>query len=528
MKNILPLIVLAVLSISCESCSKSSDHIDEYATADTTGTLKGSASYDIGTGVRLNLFRDDPAYLSLVKTQFDMITFENELKHSALVTDAGVNSFTRSDEFVNLAQAAGLKIHGHALVGFQGNNAAYLYSLRSPTTEVNAMLNSGFETGSGNNFNNWTTQVGPGAAGNFEAISTGVVEGSRAMKVTVTTPGAEQYTMQAYSDLFPIQPGSSYTLSFYAKADANNSRFKTVMQNTTYQEKTFFLTTSWQKYTWTFQANESWLSLKFHFPAAGTFYFDDITLPRPTSGMFNIDRPRLETSMRDFITATVTRYKGKIASWDVVNEPLEDNTGALRIKPRTEVLNNEKFYWAEHLGKDYIANAFRYANTADPNAMLYLNENNVESDETKLNALVQLVNELKTQGVPIHGIGLQMHLTLQNDKNGIERALQRLAASGLKIRISEMDIRMNPFNAANFQPSNDQLIAQRDLYRFVVDAYHKHVPAPQRAGITVWDFSDKHSWIVVTQGKQDNPTLFDGNYGKKPAYYGFLVGLKKN
>ncbi len=527
MKNILPVYVLMATSLILGSCKK--EKIDEYTvTADTTGVLKNAASFPIGVGVRLDLFRNNPAYLSLVKSEFNSVTFQNELKHSTLVTSNGTYDFTRADEFVSLAQSAGMRIHGHSLVGFQGNNAAYLYSLTNNSNEVNAILNPGFEQGSGNTFSNWTTQIAQGAVGSFEAVPSAIVGGSRAMKVNVTTPGQFQYSMQAYTDIFPIQPGSSYTLSFWAKADAHGSRFKAVIQNTTYQEKTFFLTQNWEKYTWAFTAPESWLGLKLHFPFAGNFYFDSVALPRPVSGIFNIDRAKLENSMRDFITTTVTRFKGKIASWDVVNEPLETGTGALRTKPRTEVLNNEKFYWGEHLGRDYIANAFRYANQADPSAELYINEEALESDRVKVDSMVSLVNSLKAQGVPIHGIGLQMHLTLKNDRSAIENALQKLAATGLKIRISEMDIRMNPWNLADFKAADDQIIAQRDLYRFVIDSYYKYVPAAQRSGVTVWDFSDKHSWVVTTQGKIDFPALYDANYQKKPAYYALLLGLKKN
>jgi endo-1,4-beta-xylanase len=122
---------------------------------------------------------------------------------------------------------------------------------------------------------------------------------------------------------------------------------------------------------------------------------------------------------------------------------------------------------------------------------------------------------------------LQMHLTIKNDRKGIEIALQRLAATGLKIRISEMDVRVNPWNYFGYQPSNEDLVAQRDLYRFAMGAYYRLVPASQRAGITFWDPSDKYSWIMINQGKDDAPTLFDKNNAKKPAYYGAVVALRK-
>src|SRR5205085_9184005 len=101
----------------------------------------------------------------------------------------------------------------------------------------------------------------------------------------------------------------------------------------------------------------------------------------------------------------------------------------------------------------------------------------LESDPVKLDSMISMINQLKAKGVPLHGIGLQMHLTIKNDRKGIETALQRLAATGRKIRISEMDVRVNPWNYFGYQASEADLIAQRDLYRFAIGAYYRLVPA---------------------------------------------------
>ncbi len=102
----------------------------------------------------------------------------------------------------------------------------------------------------------------------------------------------------------------------------------------------------------------------------------------------------LDNFMRDYITTYVNRYKGKVAALDVVNEDLESYGGNIR-----------KTMWYNVLGKDYIAKAFKYAHATDPNAILFYNDFNIERDTLKLNAALKLVNDLKEEGTPIHGIG---------------------------------------------------------------------------------------------------------------------------
>jgi len=521
------LAVTMLLGVYVSSCKKKGPSVDEFKVTDTTGVIKDLADFPIGVGVQLTPMLNDPAYMNIVKQHFNGITPQNELKHATVVTNEGAFDFTKSDQMITLADAANLSVFGHTLVDWQSTNTTYMRSLRSTSNVTNVVPNSGLENGTGDVFTNWITQVATGATGSFQQETSNVYEGSRAMRINVITPGPFQYSIQTYSDNFSLNAGRSYTLSFYARSAVNGSRIKAVVQNATYQEKTFMLTPNWAKYSWTFTANEATASLKFHFPDAGTFYLDAFNIPRPNDGVYSIDPVLVDTAMKRFIVQSVQRYQNKISSWDVVNEPLEDGTGKIKTNPQPGIMSGDKFYFAEYLGAGYIAKAFQYANQANPNAVLYLNEAKLESDGVKLDSMVKLITQLKAAGVPVHGIGLQMHLDIKNDRGGIERALQKLSATGLKIRISEMDIRVNPWNFFGYKATEADLIAQRDLYRFVVGAYYRLVPAAQRAGIAFWDPTDKHSWIITNQGKDDAPTLFDASYRKKPAYYGVVVGLRK-
>lgn len=118
-----------------------------------------------------------------------------------------------------------------------------------------------------------------------------------------------------------------------------------------------------------------------------------------------------------------------------------------------------------------------------------------------------------------------MHIDLQTAHSSIDNELIKLAATGLLVRISELDVTMNNAKSPSFTPTSDMLKAQADLYKYVVQSYVKNVPKSQRFGITVWGVTDNESWLN-TPSAPDDPLLFNGNLNKKPAYYGFLEGVK--
>lgn len=140
--------------------------------------------------------------------------------------------------------------------------------------------------------------------------------------------------------------------------------------------------------------------------------------------------------------------------------------------------------------------------------------------------MIALANKLKQRGIPISGIGMQMHTDINASNNNITSALQKLAATGLKIHISELDISVNPNNKANIVFTDTLQLAQAAKYQFIAETYRAVVPAAQQYGITTWEFSDRDSWIPVFFKRKDWPLPFDADYKKKPAYYSLLKGLK--
>jgi endo-1,4-beta-xylanase len=349
-----------------------------------------------------------------------------------------------------------------------------------------------------------------------------VQSGSQAAKVLVTTPGPNAYSIQIVSDNFNVTSGASYKLKFWAKAAANGQSLRAVAQGTSYYtQKDQPLTTVWTQYTFNFTPSESSVSVKFHFPSAGTFFIDNLSVALTSTA---IDPAQVNTALQNWVTTMVDRYKGKVTGWDVANEVMIDGSGELRTGANSSG-SSDNFYWADYLGRGYIANAFRWANAADPAAKLFINDYNLESDNRKLDSTIALINELKSAGVPIHGVGLQMHISINTNTAAIDNAFQKLVATGLLIHVSELDVRINPSNATSFTSTQSLLDQQAQKFRYVAESYFRNVPAAQRYGITVWNLTDADSWIVLS-GKQDMPCLFDAGYNKKTSFTEFIKGLQ--
>jgi endo-1,4-beta-xylanase len=207
----------------------------------------------------------------------------------------------------------------------------------------------------------------------------------------------------------------------------------------------------------------------------------------------------LKAILREHIRTLVTRYRGRVASWDVAAEAVDEN-GRLR-----------ETFWSRGIGPDYLALAFRWAHEADPQAHLRYNDYGGEGDGAKSNGIYDLVAELRRKGAPIHGVGLQMHASLKDAPRASEVRInmKRLAALGLQTHISEMDV-MLPLPA-----SRADLRAQAALYRDMLQAC---LAVPQCRSFSTWGASDRYSWIPAFFPGQGDALLFDKDNRAKPAY----------
>jgi endo-1,4-beta-xylanase len=239
---------------------------------------------------------------------------------------------------------------------------------------------------------------------------------------------------------------------------------------------------------------------------------------------FKGDSLAWETLFKTHIQTIVRHFKGKITSWDVVNEAFDDN-GTPRMATYDKKYVN---VWALHLGKDYIARAFIYAHEADPNAILFYNDNGQERSPRRLQAMLNMVSDLKARHIPIGGLGLQMHANINTTEDGIKNALIQSARTGLQIRISELDVRLNPDNLTHDPDSSKNASKQANLYYTIAHLYKTLIPKSQQFGITFWCVTDKDSYInVAGPKKKDDPLLFDDHYRKKTSYKAFISGLER-
>ena len=187
---------------------------------------------------------------------------------------------------------------------------------------------------------------------------------------------------------------------------------------------------------------------------------------------------------------------------DVVNEAIDDARPGL-----------QSTVFSRGLGPDYVAEAFRLARQTDPEAQLVYNDYGGEGLNRKSNDVYNLVRDLKQRGL-VDGVGLQMHVSATGlpALADVAANIRRLAALGLQVNISEMDVRVRDVPG----DSAAKLERQRQVYRDIVAVC---VAEPRCEAVTFWGFTDAHSWIDGRFGA-DDPLLFDEQYRAKPAFFG--------
>ena len=202
--------------------------------------------------------------------------------------------------------------------------------------------------------------------------------------------------------------------------------------------------------------------------------------------------------LRDHIYTVVGRYRGHVAAWDVVNEALNDN-GTLRDT-----------IWLRVIGPEYIELAFRWAHEADPDALLFYNDYNAEWTNRKADGVYALVEDLVQRDVPIHGVGLQMHLdlTMCPDSESVAANIDRLLTLGVQVHITEMDVRIPK------PVTEEQLEAQAAVYG---DMLRVCLSSESCTAFVLWGFTDNYSWVPGFFPGYGSALIFDEDYEPKPA-----------
>jgi len=237
-----------------------------------------------------------------------------------------------------------------------------------------------------------------------------------------------------------------------------------------------------------------------------------------------IDKEELKQRMKAHITTIVSRYKGKVAGWDVVNEAI-NNDGSFR---------ESKFY--QILGKDYIKMAFRFAHEADPDAELYYNDYSMNK-APKREAVVKMIKDFQAEDIRITGVGMQAHYLLPEKDpsiSEIEASIKAFSSTGIKVMFTELDISVLPLP----QKLDGADIALKAKYEKGLNPYTNGLPRKIRTQfdkrylslfklfvkyadvidrVTFWGVTDNQSWKNnwPVKGRTDYPLLFDRNYKAK-------------
>lgn len=251
-----------------------------------------------------------------------------------------------------------------------------------------------------------------------------------------------------------------------------------------------------------------------------------------------VRRIKSPDSLRQFFTAHITtvagRYNGKVFSWDVVNEALEEN-GSLR-----------KSIYLQLLGEDYIVDAFRLAQKAAPNTELYYNDYNIEQPKKRAGAIA-IIKKIKAAGVRIDGVGIQGHWRASRiPLADIEQSIIEFSQLGVKVMFTELDLSVlpNPWDSDNADvsaradnnaarnpypnglPDSMQTVLAKG-YEDLFKLFLKHKDKIGR--ITFWGVNDGQSWLndFPIRGRTNYPLLFDREFKTKPAFYSVIATKKK-
>ena len=216
--------------------------------------------------------------------------------------------------------------------------------------------------------------------------------------------------------------------------------------------------------------------------------------------------------MKNHITTVMQHYRGKVREWDVVNECLDDDQSIVRTDPNGYSLRKQSV-WRLAISDDYVDSAFVYAHRADPDALLFLNDYDVELQGTaKSEAFYNLAMRLKSKNIPIDGVGLQCHFdTSDVDSLKLDNTIRRFGEAGLQCIMTELDMGIP-------STSEENLLEQARCYRVVTDIMLSHDNCPS---MVIWGLKDNNSWREAS-----NPLLYTAQLYRKPAWYAVRSALR--
>ncbi|MDT0685021.1 endo-1,4-beta-xylanase [Autumnicola psychrophila] len=395
-----------------------------------------------------------------------------------------------------------------------------------PALDPSVVTNSDFESGT-DGWGGW------GNGSTMERSAEGEGYGDTGYAFTFTNPSATDFwEAQIAYDLPSLEMEATYVLNFKVKANTAGT-IRAELQSPDYSSDgfgSFNVLEDWEEYTLetTITKEDRSRLIISYGDFAGTIYIDDVTLSRvnPNAGGVIEKTPE---EKEEIITAEMERWiagmmevsNDYVHAWDVVNEPMDDgNPYELKTAANDSDITSDEFYWQDYLGKDYAVKAFNLAREhGDSDDLLFINDYNLEYNLDKTRGLIEYVEYIESQGATVDGIGTQMHISIDSDRDKIAEMFQLLAATGKVVKVSELDVRTNVS-----EPTEEVLQQQADMYRYVVETYVQYVPESQQYGITVWGITDSPEDANWLPGEFQG--LWNVNLNRKPAYASFAEALE--
>lgn len=512
--------------------------IDAYKDLNAYVNREANPIFKLGAGISLSDYTGKKVMYRLVNKNFDEITLGYEMKHGAVVQADGSLDLDNVNKLLAMANEANVSVFGHTLCWHANQNAAYLNSLIAPDILSSTgpgwdlIMAENFET---DNTSNYT--FNSGLTYTFTEVGQGNNNSGRALKLTNASVRTNEWDAQLYLKFSPaVQLGEKYKLTMDVRSDVTASSPTQAQLNVGgYKHWDFFgavpYTGNWATYT-----KETTISavmvdcntIAFNLgKSAGSFYYDNIKIEKynATGSIQTLEKTPeqkkviITEALDKWISGMVTSSKTYVKAWDVVNEPMDDGNPYDLKTGVGKNLKSDEFYWQDYLGKEYAVEAFKLTRKyGNPTDILFVNDYNLEYSLDKCKGLIQYVEYIESKGQKVDGIGTQMHININSDKDKIATMFQLLAATGKLIKVSELDV------AAGLTPTAADLQKQTDMYKYVVDMYTKYIPANQRYGITVWGLTDSKSDSSWLPGQHQG--LWNVDFTRKSSYTGFAEGLK--
>ena len=228
----------------------------------------------------------------------------------------------------------------------------------------------------------------------------------------------------------------------------------------------------------------------------------------------------LAALLHDHISSVVSHYKGRVFAWDVVNEAVSDAATGTNVAMKDSIWYNMPGIGLP--GTGYVEKAFQWAHQADPDALLFYNEYDIYTPSPKADAVYAMLSDFVKRGVPVDGLGMEMHLGLGTypDSAGLAQTISRFTSLGLQVHITEMDVAL-PVDAMSVATSSNLQFQAQEYARILgVCLANSGCTAFQ-----TWGFTDKRSWIPASYPGLGDALLFDQTYQAKPAFYSLLDEL---